>query len=211
MSGLDPSVVNEDDPMQTDPALDPFSKANGFDVEAGKGRYEPAFIERYRAAQTERVARIDARARKMLMAKQEARQRVKAGNATDADRRVAAHAPIFEVWRTDADLRSWDVALDPSDRKTGSLWGKDPIVSNWGSVGFGRVVTPESWLSTWSGLSVEARRWTRRSAHCTSPRCCSNIRATNARSPPTSARSTTRSRPNTSATCACVGITTAWR
>ncbi|SPA22239.1 conserved hypothetical protein [Cupriavidus taiwanensis] len=156
MSGLDPSVVNEDDPMQTDPALDPFSKANGFDVEAGKGRYEPAFIERYRAAQTERVARIDARARKMLMAKQEARQRVKAGNATDADRRVAAHAPIFEVWRTDADLRSWDISLDPSDRKTGSLWGKDPFVSNWGSVGFGRVVTPESWLSTWSGLSSNA-------------------------------------------------------
>jgi hypothetical protein len=29
-------------------------------------------------------------------------------------------------------------------------------VSNWGSVGFGRVVTPESWLSTWSGLSSNA-------------------------------------------------------
>lgn len=156
MSGIDPSVVDEDDPMQTDPALDPFSAANGFDVEAGKGRYEPAFVERYRAAQTERVARIDALARKMLMAKQEARRAVKAGSASDADRRIAAHAPIFEVWRTDADLRSWDISIDPSDRKTGSLWGKDPFVSNWGSVGFGRVVTPESWLSTWSGLSSNA-------------------------------------------------------
>jgi len=156
MSGVDPSVIDEDDPMQTDPTLDPFSKANGFDVEAGRGRYAPEFVERYQAAQTERVARIDARAKAMLRAKHEARQRVKAGTATEADRRVAAYAPIFEVWRTDADLRSWDITLDPSDRKTGSLWGKDPFVSNWGSVGFGRVVTPESWLSTWSGLSSNA-------------------------------------------------------
>lgn len=156
MSGIDPSVTDEDDPMQTDPALDPFSKANGFDKETGKGRYAPEFIERYRAAQTERVARIDARAKVMLRAKHEARQQLKAGSGTDADRRMAAHAPIFEVWRTDADLRSWDISLDPSDRKTGSLWGKDPFVSNWGSVGFGRVVTPESWLSTWSGLSSNA-------------------------------------------------------
>ncbi len=156
MSGIDPSVIDEDDPMQTDPTLDPFSKANGFNVEAGKGHYAPAFVERYQAAQAERVARIDARAKAMLRAKHDARQRVKAGTATDADRRVAAHAPIFEVWRTDADLRSWDITLDPSDRKTGSLWGKDPFVSNWGSVGFGRVVTPESWLSTWSGLSSNA-------------------------------------------------------
>lgn len=156
MSGIDPSVVDEDDPMQTDPSLDPFSKDNGFDVETGKGRYAPEFIERYRAAQIKRVARIDARAKAMLRAKHEARQQLKAGVPSDEDRRLAAHAPIFEVWRTDADLRSWDISLDPSDRKTGSLWGKDPFVSNWGSVGFGRVVTPESWLSTWSGLSSNA-------------------------------------------------------
>lgn len=156
MTGIDPSVIDENDPMQTDPTLDPFSKANGFDAEAGKGHYGPEFIERYRTAQTARVARIDDRAKAMLWAKHEARKQVKAGNGTDADRRVAAHAPIFQVWRTDADLRSWDITLDPSDRKTGSLWGKDPFVSNWGSVGFGRVVTPESWLSTWSGISSNA-------------------------------------------------------
>ncbi|WP_349608560.1 alpha/beta hydrolase [Cupriavidus sp. DF5525] len=156
MSGVDPSVTDEDAPMQTDPSLDPFSAANGFDAASGRGKYEPAFVERYRAAQVERVARIDARARQMIKAKHEARQRIKTGTGSDADRRVAAHAPIFQVWRTDADLRSWDILLDPSDRKTGSLWGKDPFVSNWGSVGFGRVVTPESWLSTWSGLSSNA-------------------------------------------------------
>lgn len=156
MSGIDPSVVDENDPMQIDASLDPFSAANGFDVTTGRGHFEPGFVERYRMAQEVRVARIDQRARALLEAKQEAKQRIKAGSGTEVDRRVAAHAPIFQVWRTDADLRSWDISLDPSDRKIGSLWGKDPFVSNWGSVGFGRVVTPESWLSTWSGLSSNA-------------------------------------------------------
>lgn len=156
MSGIDPSVVDENDPMQIDASLDPFSAANGFDVTTGRGHFEPGFVERYRMAQEVRVARIDQRARALLEAKQEAKQRIKAGGGTEVDRRVAAHAPIFQVWRTDADLRSWDISLDPSDRKIGSLWGKDPFVSNWGSVGFGRVVTPESWLSTWSGLSSNA-------------------------------------------------------
>jgi hypothetical protein len=36
------------------------------------------------------------------------------------------------------------------------LWGANPIVSNYGSVGFGRVCTPESWLSNWSALSSNA-------------------------------------------------------
>lgn len=156
MSGLDPSVVDERDPMQTDAALDPFSAENGFDAATGRGSYSEAFVTRYRAAQVQRVERIDAYARELLRAKGEARSRVKAQTANAADQRVAAHAPIFQVWRTDADLRSWDITIDPSDRKTGSLWGKNPFVSNWGSVGFGRVVTPESWLSTWSGLSSNA-------------------------------------------------------
>lgn len=156
MSGLDPSVVDEDDPMQTDPALDPFSEANGFDPEAGRGHYESAFLDKYRAAQVARVERIDQRARTLLAEKQSARAKVKAGSRQASDRKQAAFAPIFHVWRTDADPRAWDPSLDPSDRKVGSLWGKDPFVSNWGSVGFARVVTPESWLSTWSGLSSNA-------------------------------------------------------
>ncbi|WP_130357882.1 alpha/beta hydrolase [Pigmentiphaga kullae] len=156
MSGIDPSVVSEDDPLETDPALDPFSRDNGYDAGTGAASYDPAFVRRYRAAQAERVARIDARARELLRRKAEARAKVKAGGASMAEQRIAAHAPIFQVWRTDADLRSWDISLDPSDRRTGSLWGRNPLVSNWGSVGFGRVVTPESWLSTWSGLSSNA-------------------------------------------------------
>ena len=62
----------------------------------------------------------------------------------------------MNVWRTDADLRCFDLALDPSERKFGSLWGSDPYASNFGAVGFARQCTPESWLSTWSALSSNA-------------------------------------------------------
>ena len=155
MNALDPSVTDEADALSTDPALDPFSPANGFRRPPEGARYAPDFIARYRAAQRARVARIDTAARQMIGQRQQARARLKETPSRN-DRLIAAHTPIFNVWRTDADLRSWDLTLDPSDRSLGSLWGSDPAASNLGSVGFGRVCTPESWLSTWSGLSSNA-------------------------------------------------------
>ena len=68
----------------------------------------------------------------------------------------AAHTPIFHVWRTDADPRCIDLSIDPSDRQPGSLWGSDLLASNFGSIGFARSCTAESWLSTWSGVSSNA-------------------------------------------------------
>lgn len=156
MSGIDPSVVDESDPMSVDASLDPFSERNGYDPNTRQARYAPEFIARYRAAQRQRVERIDQLARSLIERKQAARARIKDGSATMDNRRLAAYAPIFQVWRTDADPRSWDVSIDASDRETGSLWGPDPFTSNWGSVAFGRTVTPESWLSTWSGISSNA-------------------------------------------------------
>ncbi|WP_199724840.1 alpha/beta hydrolase [Noviherbaspirillum saxi] len=155
MSGIDPSVVDEDDPMQVNEALDPFSPKNGFNLETGKGKYTEEFVTRYQLAQVERVKKIDQKARQLLAVKRDARIKLKEENALEV-KRIASFAPIFNVWRTDADLRSWDISIDPSDRVTGSLWGRDPFVSNWGSVSFARVVTPESWLSTWSGISSNA-------------------------------------------------------
>jgi hypothetical protein len=155
MNALDPSVTDENDAMSSDPALDPFSDANGFRRPPESASYSAEFIERYRAGQRARCERIDAKARQMIAGKREALARNQERPSRD-DKQIAGHAPIFQVWRTDADLRCWDTSLDPSDRLVGSLWGADPEVSNLGSVGFGRVVTPESWLSTWSGLSSNA-------------------------------------------------------
>lgn len=153
MAGLDPSVTDETDAFSIDPALDPFAAANGYSEDGAA--YAPEFIAGFRAAQRQRVERIDATAREDIAERQAARRKAKDGG-DPRDRARAAHSAIFPIWRTDADLRCWDLSLDPSERRRGSLWGADPFVSNYGAIGFGRVCTPESWLSTWSGLSSNA-------------------------------------------------------
>ena len=119
-------------------------------------RYAPAFVERYREAQRQRVARLDEQARRMIAERMQARAALEQTEPSPELRRQAAHTPVMVVWRSDADLRCLDLSLDPSDRHPGSLWGKDPYASNYGAVGFARFCTPESWLSTWSGLSSNA-------------------------------------------------------
>lgn len=158
MNGIDPSVTDESDPFSLESTLDPFSADNGFLMPPESSTYSPEFVQRYRQAQTERVMRLDNDARKLINERVEARQELKKHGsfATAEIRRTAAYTPILTVWRTDADLRSWDLKLDPSDRAIGSLWGADPFVSNMGSIAFARLVTPESWLSTWSGISSQA-------------------------------------------------------
>ncbi len=154
MNSLDPSVTDEDDPLSIDPSLFPFSSENGFSMSGAS--YDPSFVERYRTGQRNRVERIDARARQLVSLRMEARKAIKLG-ATDIETKLtSAWQQIFTVPRTDADLRNWDLSIDPTDRSLGSLWGKDPLKTNMNGVGFGKVCTPESWLSTWSGLSSRA-------------------------------------------------------
>jgi hypothetical protein len=155
MNCVDPAVIDEHDPLQTDESLSAFSAANGFHRPPESSSYAPEFLTRYRAAQRARVARIDATARAHVERRAEARRRAK-DNPNRADAIIAAYSPIFTVWRTDADPRCFDLSLEPSDRAYGTLWGPNPIASNYGSVGFARVCTPESWLSNWSGLSSNA-------------------------------------------------------
>ncbi|WP_297835942.1 alpha/beta hydrolase [Pseudomonas sp.] len=157
MNCIDPSVTDENDALSIDPALDPLSFENGYNG-SNDTHYSASFIQRYRDAQRARVARLDRLAEALIERRQTARKRVKdlGRDASAEDRRVAAHTPIINVWRTDADLRCFDLALDPSERRFGSLWGSDPFASNYGAVGFARQCTPESWLSTWSGLSSNA-------------------------------------------------------
>jgi hypothetical protein len=152
---IDPSVADEADPLSVTPSLDPFDSRNGFVDPPASSSYSPEFVQRYRQAQVVRVQRLDETARQLVSERMAARKRAKAGGTLD-DRRRAGYSPIITIWRTDADLRNFDLSLDPSDRAYGSLWGKDPFASNLGSVGFARVCSPESWLSTWSGLSSNA-------------------------------------------------------
>lgn len=153
---IDPSVTDETDPYSVDPTLDPFSPANGYGDAPRGASYAPDFVARYRAAQRSRVERLDALARQLITDRQAARKAAAAGTTDRSTRIRAGHTSLMTIWRTDADLRCFDLSLDRSQRRFGSLWGTDPFVSNWGSVGFGRICTPESWLSTWSGVSTRA-------------------------------------------------------
>lgn len=153
---IDPSVSDEDDAFSVDPTLDPFAEENGYRPAPHSSAYPPEFVERYRAAQLERIARIDEQACGYVTEALAARKAIKAGRGSAADRRHAGTARLITVWRTDADLRAMDQSLDKSDRGYGSVYGPNPEVTNYGIVGFGRLTTPDAWLSTWSALSSNA-------------------------------------------------------
>jgi hypothetical protein len=152
---IDPSVADEADPLSVVPSLDPWSPANGFAEPPASSGYAPEFLERYRAAQRARVERLDAVAREALSRTAAARKAHKQTGAA-ADRRRALAPTIMTIFRTDADPRTVDLSLDPSERPYGSLFGSRPDLIDYGQVGFGRLTTPEAWLSTWSGLSSNA-------------------------------------------------------
>ncbi len=148
LHAIDPSVVEEGDPVSCDPALDPYDPANGFEPPPKESRYSPEFLTRYRAGQRARIERLDGIARERLARKRAARE--------SGDLRGAMATDFMLVYRTDADPRYVDLSLDPSERDYGSLWGRRPDLINYGPVGFSRVVAPEAWLSTWSGTSSQA-------------------------------------------------------
>jgi hypothetical protein len=152
---IDPSVVDEADPFSVKPELDFLSAENGFREPPVSSQYSGAFVAEYRVQQIARIERIDTKARELIAHRLASRVRAKQGLGSDA-RAQGAFQPIIQIWRTDADLRCWDVSLEPSDRKYGSLWGADPYASNFGAIGFARLCTPESWLSTWSGITSNA-------------------------------------------------------
>jgi pimeloyl-ACP methyl ester carboxylesterase len=152
---IDPSVVDEGDPMSIDPALDPYNPENGFVEAPNSSTYSAEFVERYRAAQRDRVARIDAEARQRVEEATLARKRY-AKSSDPRDRRATLATRILTVYRTDADLRSVDLSMDPNERPYGSLFGRRPDLTNYGVVGFGRLTTPEAWLSTWSANASRA-------------------------------------------------------
>lgn len=152
---IDPSVIDENDPMSVDPSLDPYNPSNGFRDAPSSSSYDADFVERYRRAQAERVTRLDALARERVAASRDANDRFRA-DADPRHRRAALASGVIVVHRTDADLRNIDLSLDPNDRPYGSLFGRRPDLTNYGIVGFGRVTTPEAFLSTWSARSTRA-------------------------------------------------------
>ncbi|MGH7780292.1 MAG: alpha/beta hydrolase [Candidatus Binataceae bacterium] len=164
MNCLDAAVVDESDPFASDAALDMYDEGNGFHTPPAASHYSKEFVERYRAAQRSRCARIDAIARRHADEANHSRamMRDREFAASPAARRnfVArrAMAPRYMiVYRTQANPNYCDLAIDPSERAVGSIISPRPDLANYSAFGLGRIVTPDAWLSTWSGLSSYAK------------------------------------------------------
>lgn len=120
---LDPSVVDEDDPLAADPALDMYDSAN-------PPPYDRDWLRRYRAKQAERNERLTDRALALI------------ADSPGGD------GP-FIVYRTKADPRTLDLTIDPNERKAGAIWGGAREI-NLQANGLARFCTARSFLSQWS-------------------------------------------------------------
>ncbi|MBX3219281.1 MAG: hypothetical protein KF795_02105 [Labilithrix sp.] len=163
LGAIDPSVVDESDPLSCDPALDMYDERNGFREPPAWSEYDDAFLARYRAAQEARVKRLDDRARALIAVHDEAARASRApefSGRSAAERRDVLRRRVCEtvmvVYRTMANPAAIDRRIDPSGRDYGSLLTERPDLLDYAALGLGRTCTPRAWLSTWSGLSSRA-------------------------------------------------------
>ncbi|MDP7730687.1 MULTISPECIES: alpha/beta hydrolase [Mycobacterium] len=131
---MDGAVVDENDPVATDPELDLFNEKNG-------PPYSPEFVQRYRAAQQARNHAITDWAEAEL-------KRVRAAGFFDRP---------FTVMRTWADPRMVDPTLEPTKRQPNSCYAGPPVKANRSALGIAAACTLRSWLGMWSLRAAQTR------------------------------------------------------
>ena len=133
-SWMDASVVDENDPVASEPELDLFNEVNG-------PPYAPEFIARYRSAQTARNHAITDWAEMEL-------KRVRAAGFSDRP---------FSVMRTWADPRMVDPAIEPTKRAPNLCYAGVPAKANRSAQGIAASCTLRSWLGMWSLRVAQTR------------------------------------------------------
>jgi pimeloyl-ACP methyl ester carboxylesterase len=131
---MDGAVVDENDPVATDPDLDLFNECNG-------PPYSPEFLTRYRAAQLARNNAITDWAEKEL-------KRVRAVGFSDRP---------FAVMRTWADPRMVDPTIEPTQRQPNLCYAGIPAKANRSAHGIAAACTVRNWLAMWSLRTAQTR------------------------------------------------------
>jgi pimeloyl-ACP methyl ester carboxylesterase len=131
---MDAAVVDENDPLATDPELDLFEERNG-------PPYSPEFVTRYRSAQVARNHAITDWAETEL-------KRVRAAGFSDRP---------FTVMRTWADPRMVDPTLEPTTRQPNMCYAGAPVKANRSAHGIAAACTLRNWLGMWSLRDAQTR------------------------------------------------------
>ena len=133
-SWMDAAVVDENDPVATDPDLDLFDERNG-------PPYSQEFITRYRRAQTARNHGITDWAEMEFKS-------VRAAGFSDRP---------FSVMRTWADPRMVDPSIEPTNRPPNMCYAGVPAKANRSAHGIAAACTLRSWLGMWSLRVAQTR------------------------------------------------------
>jgi pimeloyl-ACP methyl ester carboxylesterase len=131
---MDPAVVDENDPVATDPELDLFDERNG-------PPFSAEFVERYRSAQIARNNAITDWVETEL-------KRVRAGGFSDRP---------FAVMRTWADPRMVDPSIEPTKRPANMCYAGVPANANRSAHGIAAACTLRNWLGMWSLHHAQTR------------------------------------------------------
>ena len=131
---MDGSVVDELDPIKSDPDLDPFCSQNG-------PPYSEDFLTRYRKAQEARHHANTAWVEEVLA-------RVRKAGFSDRP---------FTVLRTWADPRMVDPTIEPTKRPANMCYAGVPVNANRSAHGIAAACTLRSWLGMWSLRTAQTR------------------------------------------------------
>jgi pimeloyl-ACP methyl ester carboxylesterase len=130
---MDAAVVDESDPVATDPELDLFGDR--------QAPYDPEFVHRYRSAQVARNHAITDWAETEL-------KRVRAAGFSDRP---------FTVMRTWADPRMVDPSLEPTNRTANLCYAGEPAKANRSTHGMAAACTLRNWIGVWSLRHAQTR------------------------------------------------------